>query len=112
MTLARASLIIPNSYNRQALPATKASSVSAMTISMLDQLYFPLPCGHEVILGRLQGAKSWSCERCNKQTDLSESEVRAALVKELDTAVQIDLQAKERGEKTWGGLSRRRVDFP
>jgi len=70
-----------------------------MTISMLDQLYFPLPCGHEVILGRLQGAKSWSCERCNKQTDLSESEVRAALVKELDTAVQIDLQAKERGEQ-------------
>jgi hypothetical protein len=25
--------------------------------------------------------------------------VRAALVKDLDTAVQIDLQAKERGEK-------------
>jgi hypothetical protein len=28
-----------------------------------------------------------------------ENEVRAALVKELDTAVQIDLQAKERGEQ-------------
>jgi hypothetical protein len=33
------------------------------------------------------------------QTDLTEGGVRAALVKEFDTAVQVDLQAKERGEK-------------
>ena len=70
-----------------------------MAISMLDQMLFPLPCGHSVVLGRLQGAERWTCETCGKQTDLTGDAVRAALVKDLDTAVQIDLQAKARGEK-------------
>ena len=69
-----------------------------MAISMLDQMLFPLSCGHHVVLGRLQGAERWSGEECGNQTDLTGA-VRAALVKDLDTAVQIDLQAKERGEK-------------
>jgi hypothetical protein len=69
-----------------------------MAISMLDQMLFPLQCGHDVVLGRLQGAEGWICEKCGKQTDLT-GEVRAALVKDFDAAVQIDLQAKERGEK-------------
>ena len=69
-----------------------------MAISMLDQMLFPLSCGHDVVLGRLQGAERWTCEECGKQTDLT-GEVRAALVKDLDTAVQIDLQVKERGGK-------------
>jgi hypothetical protein len=69
-----------------------------MAISMLDQMLFPLSCGHNVVLGRLQGAERRSCEECGNQTYLTGA-VRAALVKDLDTAVQIDLQAKERGEK-------------
>ena len=69
-----------------------------MAISMLDQMLFSLPCGHNVVLGRLQGAGKWTCEVCDKQTDLTGA-VRAALVQDFDTAVQIDLQAKERGEK-------------
>jgi hypothetical protein len=69
-----------------------------MATSMLDQMLFSLPCGHNVVLGRLQGAEKWTCEACGKQTDLT-GEVRAALVQDFDTAVQIDLQAKERGEK-------------
>jgi hypothetical protein len=70
-----------------------------MAVSMLDLMLFPLSCGHNVVLGRLQGKKSWICETCQMQTDLTESRVRAALVKDFDTAVQIDLQAKGRGEK-------------
>ena len=69
-----------------------------MVISMLDQMLFPLSCGHNVVLGRLQGADKWICEECSKQTDLPGA-VRAALVKDLDTAVQIDIQAKERGHQ-------------
>jgi len=68
-----------------------------MAISMLDQMLFPLSCGHDVVLGRLQGKESWTCETCGKQTDLTGA-VRAALVQNFDTAVQI-FQAKERGEK-------------
>jgi hypothetical protein len=68
-----------------------------MAISMLDQMLFPLSCGYNVVLGRLQGAEGWTCEECGKQTDLTGA-ARAALVKDFDTAVQIDLQVKERGE--------------
>lgn len=69
-----------------------------MAISMLDQMMFPLLCGHEVVLGRLQGMESWTCETCGKQTDLTGG-FRSMLVRDLDTAVQIDLQARARGEK-------------
>jgi hypothetical protein len=69
-----------------------------MPISMLDQMLFPLGCGHEVVLGRLSNLTKWVCESCGKETDLSKSPFRERLVKDLDTAVQIDLQAKERGE--------------
>ena len=31
-----------------------------MAISMLDQMLFPLPCGHVVVLGCLQGAEKWT----------------------------------------------------
>ena len=69
-----------------------------MVISMLDQMLFPLSCGHNVDLQRLQGAVKWICDECSKQTDLTGA-VRAALVKDLDTALQIDIQAKERGHQ-------------
>ena len=69
-----------------------------MAISMFDQMLFPLVCGHEVVLGRLSNLKTWVCEKCGKETDLTKSPFRERLVKDLDTALQIDLQAKERGE--------------
>jgi hypothetical protein len=69
-----------------------------MPVSMFDQMLFPLSCGHEVVLGRLSNLTKWVCESCGKETDLTKSPFRERLVKDLDTAVQIDLQAKERGE--------------
>jgi hypothetical protein len=69
-----------------------------MAVSMLDQMLFPLECGHEVVLGRLSNLTKWVCESCGKETDLTKSPFRERLVQDLDTAVQIDLQEKERGE--------------
>ena len=69
-----------------------------MAISMLDQMLFRLGCGYEVVLGRLSNLTRWVCESCGKETDLTKSPFRERLVKDLDTAVQIDLKAKERGE--------------
>ena len=69
-----------------------------MAVSMLDQMMFQLGCGHEVVLGRLSNLTKWVCESCGKETDLTKSPFRERLVKDLDTAVQIDLQEKERGE--------------
>ena len=68
-----------------------------MAVSMLDQMTFQLGCGHEVVLGRLSNLTRWVCESCGKETDLTTAPFRERLVKDLDTAVQIDLQAKERG---------------
>jgi hypothetical protein len=42
-----------------------------MALSMFDQMLFALVCGHTVVLGRLENAKSWTCEACGKVTDLS-----------------------------------------
>ena len=69
-----------------------------MTISMLDQMLFQLSCGHTVVLGRLTHCKTWTCETCARPTDLSADPYKAALEHDLDTANQIDLQAKARGE--------------
>ena len=69
-----------------------------MVISMLDQMLFQLDCRHEVVLGRLSNLTKWVCESCGKETDLTRSPFRERLVQDLDAAVQIDLQAKERGE--------------
>lgn len=65
-----------------------------MTISMLDQMMFKLDCGHEVVLGRLSNVDRCVCETCARPTALT-SEPFKSLLKELDTAQQIDLQAKE-----------------
>ena len=69
-----------------------------MAVSMLDQMLFPLGCRHEVVLGRLTNLTNWVCESCGKETDLTKSPFRERLVKDIDTAMQIDLQEKERGE--------------
>lgn len=69
-----------------------------MTISMLDQTLFRLACGHDVVLGRMANSATWICEQCGKSTDLTKLPFKAQLVQDLDTALQIDLQAKERGE--------------
>jgi hypothetical protein len=69
-----------------------------MAISMLDQMLFQLACGHTVVIGRLAHMpNTWTCE-CGKVTDLSADPCKAALEHDLDTANQIDLQAKARGE--------------
>jgi hypothetical protein len=68
-----------------------------MPVSMLDQMLFNLSCGHQVVLGRLADAKNWTCEQCQKATDLSSGPYKAALDKDLDTANQIDLQEKAKG---------------
>jgi hypothetical protein len=67
-----------------------------MTISMLDQMFLNLSCGHPVFLGRLQNQRDWTCA-CGKQTELSAEPYKGRLAKDLDTAQQIDLQQKAKG---------------
>ena len=40
----------------------------------------------------------WVCEECGELTDLTKTPFKETLVNDLDAALQIDLQAKERGE--------------
>jgi len=67
-----------------------------MAISMFDQMLFPLECGHDVVLGRLANTEKWVCEKCGKPTYLTKPSFKHRLLKDFDTALQIDLQAKER----------------
>ena len=69
-----------------------------MTISMLDQMLFPLACKDTVVLGRLQGKNRWTCEECGRETDLFSGPFKDLLEKDLDTAHQIDLQEKAKGQ--------------
>jgi hypothetical protein len=69
-----------------------------MAISMLDQMLFHLACGHDVILGRMSNIETWVCETCGKTTDLRAEPFKSRLEKDLDTAMQIDLQEKARGQ--------------
>jgi hypothetical protein len=69
-----------------------------MAVSMLDQMMFQLGCRHEVVLGRLSNLTKWVCESCGKETDLTKSPFKERLVEDLNTAVQVDLQNKARGE--------------
>jgi hypothetical protein len=68
-----------------------------MTISMLDQMLFPLACGHGVVLGRMANLESWVCESCGKTTDLTMEPFKSRLAKDLDAAMQIDAQEKAKG---------------
>src|SRR5436190_18353418 len=69
-----------------------------MTISQFDQMLFDLACGHQVVLGRLDKADTWTCEICGKVTELGVEPHRTELERDRDTAEQIDKQARERGE--------------
>jgi hypothetical protein len=69
-----------------------------MTLSMFDQFQFVLACGHAVVLGRLDNAETWTCERCGEVTNLRAEPDRTALERDRDTANQLDAQARERGE--------------
>ena len=62
------------------------------------EMLFRLACGHDVVLGRMANLATWVCEECGQSTDLTKTPFKETLVKDLDTALQIDLQAKERGE--------------
>jgi hypothetical protein len=68
-----------------------------MTTSMLDQMTFDLSCGHEVVLGRLAKLESWACEACGKTTDLTAEPFKSRLARDLDTAMQIDVQKLQKG---------------
>jgi hypothetical protein len=69
-----------------------------MTTSMLDQMLFNLSCGDQVVLGRLENQTVWTCETCSKKTDLTAEPYKKTLEHDLDTATQIDLRAKQKGE--------------
>jgi hypothetical protein len=60
-----------------------------MAITMFDQMLFGLACGHQVVLGRLDGLNSWTCEKCGKPTDLRAEPYRKELEHDRDTADQI-----------------------
>jgi hypothetical protein len=70
-----------------------------MTISMLDQMLFPLACGHEVMLGRMANLETWVCEACGKTTDLTVEPFRARLADDLRSAMDIDAQEKAKGNE-------------
>jgi hypothetical protein len=70
-----------------------------MVVSMFDQMMFKLSCGHEVVLGRLSNLQEWVCEACGQETDLTAEPFKSELLKDLDTAVQVDLQARAKGEQ-------------
>jgi hypothetical protein len=69
----------------------------AMTVSMLDQMLFPLACRHEVVLGRMANLETWVCETCGKTTDLTMEPFKSELAQDLDTAMQIDAQERAEG---------------
>lgn len=69
-----------------------------MVVSMLDQMMFKLACGHEVLLGRMSNLNRWICESCGQATDLTGEPFKFTLLRDLDTAVQIDLEEKAKGE--------------
>lgn len=70
-----------------------------MAVSMLDQMLFPLACGHEVVLGRMANLETWVCESCGKTTDLTVDPFKSRLEEDLDTAMQIDAQEKAKGNE-------------
>jgi hypothetical protein len=69
-----------------------------MTTSMLDQIIFNLRCGHHVVPGRPANKNRWTCKDCGEETDFAAGRYKAALDRDLYTATQIDLQAKDAGE--------------
>jgi transcription elongation factor Elf1 len=77
-----------------------------MTLSMLDQMWFSLACGHSVVIGRVNKGGTWTCEQCGEITDLRVEPHTGRLERELDAANQIDLQEKARGNTV------RRADDP
>jgi hypothetical protein len=68
-----------------------------MTVSMLDLMFFYLPCRHKVVLGRLEEKAEWTCEECGEKFDLTTGPIKDALAQDLDTAKQIDLQEQAKG---------------
>jgi len=74
-----------------------------MTISMLDQLPLQLTCvqcGYDesINIGRFDNKKVWPCDACGHATDLGQEPIRSELEILRERAIQIDLQALERGE--------------
>jgi hypothetical protein len=70
---------------------------SMETRSMFDQIYFPLACGHTVVVGRIK-TSTWRCEECNQVTDLTVEPHRANLERDRDAADQIDKREMARGK--------------
>jgi Fe2+ or Zn2+ uptake regulation protein len=51
-----------------------------------------------VLLGRLDQAKTWTCEKCGNVTDLHLDHHRKRLEHARNTADQLDKQARQRGD--------------
>ena len=74
-----------------------------MTISMLDQMPLQFTCAQcgyneSINIGRFDNLTSWACDACGHATDLGQEPIRSELEILRDRAIQIDLQALERGE--------------
>jgi hypothetical protein len=82
---------------RDPTTSAQATMEKTMMISTLDQILFSLACKHTVVLGRLRGRQDWTCGECQKRTDLNAEPFKAELAHDLDTAEQIDLQEKAKG---------------
>lgn len=77
--------------------------------SMLDQMPFRFPCGHTVVVGRLEDLTTWVCEggycaephrpkeNCGINYDLSTGDLKQRLAEDLAIAIQQDLQEAAKG---------------
>src|SRR4051794_23421030 len=74
---------------RQADGKPERGAAMAMVLSMLDRFPFELACSHDVVLGRLQGLQSWTCERGGRPTDLTDEPYKTALYHMLRVARNI-----------------------
>ena len=70
-------------------------------VTSFDEILVKLACGHQgVVLGRLDGRDTWTCEApgCGKTTDFRIEPYRSALERDRDIAAELDRQALGRGE--------------
>jgi hypothetical protein len=93
----------PSSYGRrlgygEAQGKLETGAAMMIVLSKLDSFPFDLACGHEVVLGRLNGLRTWTCGQCGKPTDLTREPFKAALANMLRIARNIDNQERESGK--------------
>jgi hypothetical protein len=70
---------------------------ATMMLSMFDQMLFHLACGHTVVLGRLEKAATWTCEKCGTTTDLRAEPHKQMLADNRRMASEFDKENLARG---------------